>query len=119
MIALIAQATDPANTGLILDASFVTLILGTLVPLVVGVLTKLNASSAIKSISMIVLNAIVALITLSQVGDGSAVFTKEGFIAFATGLIASVAAYLGVWKPIGISGAINEKTAGFGIGKAA
>lgn len=111
---MIAEVTQVA-----IDATYVMLLVSTIIPLLVGLLTKLNASSSLKSIVMIVLNAIAAFITTSTVDDGSAVLTKEGFIAFALGVVTSIATYYGVWKPVGVSAKLNESTAGFGLGKAA
>ena len=106
-------ATD---TELVLDATFVMMFTATLIPLLVGLITKINASSMVKSVSMIVLNALAAFVTTSTLADGSAVFTKEGFIAFGIGVGQSVAIYLGIWKPTGVSEKINLNTAVLGVG---
>jgi hypothetical protein len=111
---MLSQASTSAD--FIVDASTITIFLGFVVPFLVGLLTKLNASPKIQAITLLVINAIVAYVTTSQVADGGAVFSKESFIAFALGLFASISSYFGVWKPTNAAQTVQVLTAPFGIG---
>lgn len=99
-----------------INSLFVTLIVSTLIPLLVGVVTKLGASSSIKVVTMLVLNAVSALFTVGTQQDGTAVISKTAAIYALFGVVQSVALYYGVWKPSGVSAAINTKTSNVGIG---
>lgn len=97
-----------------LNSTIATLIASALIPLVVGLLTKVTASAKLKAIVSIVLNAIQALIVSSVTSDGSAVISTQTLILWAIGVATSIGSYLGVWKPADI----NQKLApSFGLGK--
>ncbi len=87
---------------------------GTIVPILVGLLTKLDASSAVKGLVNLVLSAIAGLIATAVVSDG--VLTKEAVVAGFMALVASVGTYYGVLKPIGVTGSVQRATANVGIG---
>jgi hypothetical protein len=71
------------------------------IPLLVGLLTKLNASSKIKSIAMILFNGLAAL--AYQIDTSGGILTKETASAWAFGIIVSTATYLGIWKPLEVT----------------
>ena len=87
---------------------------GTVVPILVGLVTKLNASSAVKGVVNLVLSTIAGLIATAIAGDG--VLTQAAVVAAFLALMTSVATYYGVLKPVGVTGAVQESTAGFGLG---
>ena len=97
-----------------IDAIFVTAIVGVLIPVFIGTITHLKASSSLKAILSIVLNAIQALIVSSVVANGSAIISKDTFILWITGLVISVATYSGVYKPTGI---VAKLLPNIGLGK--
>ena len=86
-----------------IDAIFVTTVIGVLIPVLVGLLTKLKASSTLKAVLNIVLGAIQSLIVSSMIDGGGALISKNTFILWVLSLIVSVASYVGVYKPTGIS----------------
>lgn len=103
-----------------LDPVFVSLIGGTLIPILTALLTKLNASKGLK--------ALVALVLACALAGGSMIVQTEGVFTWQT-LVLSVAAafsanvvsYVGAWKPIGdtneVPGAILTRNIGFGGSK--
>jgi hypothetical protein len=102
LAALVAQEANVpgADTAaFVVSAPVVTIILGTLIPLVTGILTKATLSPGIKGIITVVLNAVAAAVTTAVVADGSAVFSNQALLTFALGLVASTAAYYNVWNP--------------------
>ena len=82
-----------------LSAVAVTLVLGTVIPLLVGLITKLDAPSKLKGALMIVLNAVQGLIVASQTSTGDAVLSVDALILFVAGVAMSLAAYYGLYKP--------------------
>jgi len=99
------------------DTQLISVVGGVVVPILVGVVTKLRASSGLKSILNAALSAITGAVGAGQVEDGWSfkVFVVSWAITFAI----SIASYYGLYKPTGIAPAMQERTAGFGLGKAA
>lgn len=87
---------------------------GTIVPILVGLLTKLHASPAVRGLLNLVLSAVTGLIAVAVTQDG--VLDKASIVAGFMALVASVGTYYGVLKPIGVTGAIQRATADFGLG---
>ena len=93
--------------------------LGVFIPVATGLLTKLESSSGVKAIVAIVLSVILGVIaeqgqleagqTLDLIAVG-----ESAFLAF----VSNIAAYLGIWKPIGKDETVplQKSTATFGIG---
>jgi len=99
-----------------LDSTIATLIVSALIPLVVGLLTKVSAGAKLKAIVSIVLNAVQALIVSSVTSDGSSVISTQTLILWVIGVATSIGSYVGVWKSVDI----NQKLApSFGLGKSA
>ena len=95
------------------DLTLLTLLSGVIVPLLVGVLSKINASSVVKSVLNLGLTAAASLLAVANQTDFDwKVFVVNWSIAW----VVSVATYYGFYKPSGVSGAVQEKTAGFGVG---
>jgi len=106
-----------ANGVLItIDASLAMFIVGVLLPIVVGIITKLSAPSWLKAVLHMLFAAVASLIITSITLDGTAVISKtSALIAFGT-WITGMATYFGFLMPSGISPAVNTKTARIGIG---
>ena len=95
------------------DLTLLTLLAGVVVPLLVGLLTKLNASSSVKSVLNLGLTAAGALLAVANETD----FDWKVFVVnWALAWTISIATYYGFYKPSGVSGTVQEKTAEFGIG---
>lgn len=87
-------------------------VLGLLVPLAVAMLTRSNASTAVKSVANIALSAVAASVAMIVGTDGGwdwGGFFNAWFNAFLTGIVA----YYGALKPIGIAPVVALKTRGF------
>lgn len=96
----------------------VTIIQALVVPIVTGLLTKASLSSAAKGLMTLVLNAVASLINVAVTADGTAVLSEATLINFGVGLAISVATYLGVYKPAGLTSAPGGRLAPtVGIGK--
>lgn len=96
------------------DAQLITVIGGVLVPILVGLLTKLNAAASLKSILNAALAAVTGALSAGQAVGGWSF--KIFIISWGTTFAVSIASYYGLWKPTGVTGAVQEKTATVGVG---
>jgi hypothetical protein len=95
------------------DMTLYALLVGVVVPLLVGVLSKLNASTGVKAALNLGLTILgTALVTMNQIDWDWKAFA----INFGVGWAVSVATYYGFYKPTEIAPKLAEATAGFGIG---
>lgn len=95
------------------DMTFYALLTGVIVPILVGVLAKLNASSATKAVLNFGLTALgTALVTFNQVDWNWKVFA----VNFGVGWAVSVASYYGFYKPTGVADKVATATADVGVG---
>lgn len=103
-----AGAVDSASNAVAVNGEHVvtvpmwiwTLIVGTVIPLIVGLLTKLNAKPGVKIIINLVLAAISGVIGTAVVADGVAKFSTTAVVLAGLSLVQSIATYLGIWKPL-------------------
>lgn len=95
-----------------IDVPTLSLIVGTVIPLLVGVVTKEVASSAVKGVLNALLSSIAGALTVVIAANGEWVINDIVHGALAT-FIASIATYYGLWKPTGISASVNANTPGF------
>ncbi len=98
-----------------LDTQLIAAVGGVFIPILVGILAKLNAGASIKSILNAALSAITAAIGEAVPGDFD---WKPFIVTWALTFAISIATYYGLWKPTGVAPAVKETTRGFGLGKA-
>lgn len=102
---------------IVLDLATWGLLGGTAVPILVGVLTKINLHPGAKAVVNLLVATLVGLIGTAQVTDG--VLSKEAIFTAGLALITSMATHFGVWKPMQITGStgfVQTATADFGLG---
>ena len=117
LVALVADTLTNPESQVILDAQTISFLCGIVIPLIVGVLTKINASDGLKAVVNALLSALAgALATFTQTGLTSDVDWKTLVISILSVWVVSVATYYGIWKPTGVAGTVNVKTGNFGIG---
>lgn len=96
-----------------IDKPWVAIITGLLLPLVVGLVTKLNASNTVKVAVGIVVAGLAAVITEAIQDDGSAVLGWDTLETFVMVYGTQLLTYLGIWRPL----SLNARTApGTGLG---
>lgn len=96
------------------DPESVVYLVGILVPLLVGVVSKKVASRRVKAVLNAVLSAIAGSTAYLVAVDGGYDFV--GFVNSAVGVfIVSIATYYGLWKPTGAAEGVQNKTSGVGI----
>ena len=97
------------------DTTLITLIGGVLVPLLVGLLTKVSASPAVKAVVNAALSAVNGAVAVAApAGEG---FVWRAFVvAWVTTFVTSAATYYGIYKPTGVAPAVANTTGNVGIG---
>lgn len=95
------------------DMTLIVLVGSVIVPLLVGLLTKLNASSGIKAVLNFGLNGVVAaLATVNQIDFDLKVF----LINWGVGWAVATATYYGLYKPTTVAEKVAEIAPNVGIG---
>jgi len=83
-----------------INSLVVMIAVGSIIPVVTGLVTKLHAHDALKGGITILLSAITALAAQATINDGVSVISKQALILFFVGLVQAEAAYYGLWKPV-------------------
>lgn len=104
------------------DVATLSFLVGTIIPILVALVTRQNASPGVKA-SVNALLAIVAGVLSTLVADAQGEIVTVDLASFATAVgtawITSVATHFGLLAPAGITGAkgtVQRATADFGIG---
>lgn len=96
-----------------LDPQVGSLLVGTVVPLLVGLLSKSRASSGLKAI----LNAVLSVLAGATVAAATGpVEIKTLVVGAISAWVTSVSTYYGLWKPSGVSTAVSNTAPGTGVG---
>lgn len=74
---------------------------GVLLPVLVGLVTRVTAPARVKVIANIVLSGAAALVLNAVNEQGYAVLSEDMVAVFVQQTVIAVAAYLGVYKPLG------------------
>jgi hypothetical protein len=90
-----------------LDAALVAIILGAVIPLLNGLLTKANWSSGVKALLGLALATIAGVITTATTDGGDAVFSQSLLLNTFLSFVAAAATYNNVWKPFGLTSTPN------------
>lgn len=106
-----AVSDTPPSTGIEsgsdslfeLDAAVVNVILGVLIPIVNGLLTKLSTSSAVKAILNLALVSAAALLNTSLTENGDAVLSRSLILNAAMTFIVAATTYTNLWKPLQVT----------------
>lgn len=107
-------ASTSGGSGFTLSAGLVMMISTFVIPIIVGLLTKYNASASLKQFVTAILAAVASLINAATQLDGTAVISKEMLTLAIGTFVLSQATYLGIYKPLDL----NAKTApNLGVGK--
>jgi hypothetical protein len=96
-----APPSAPVGQTLTVSAAGVNILIGVLLPLLLGVLVKPGNPEWVKVIGGIVVAGAATLITEAIRDDGTAVLSWDMFLTFVTVYVPQILAYLGVYKPLG------------------
>lgn len=95
------DASDLSTVAL--AAPIVTIIVGLLIPILNGLLTKLSTSSGVKALLTTFLAGASAVVTNGILADGSSVFTTQTLYTFLITWGISVLSYVGLYKNLGLT----------------
>lgn len=96
-----------------LAAPIVSLIVGLLIPVLNGLLTKVTTSSGVKALLTLGLSTISAIVTNGLLADGSSVFTTQTLYTALITYGVAVLSYVGAYKPLGVtSSLVTDKATG-------
>lgn len=101
----LAADTDLENSESALNLAplAVTAILGTVIPLLTGLVTKLTTSNKVKGVLTLTLSAVAGVVTQSLVDGGGAILSDETLILAALAWVQSIATYVGFWQNFDIN----------------
>ncbi len=93
-----------------MDISVLTLIVGTLLPILVALVTTRVTSSAIKAWLLTAFTLISTVLQALLAATVAGIPFELGAILFAAvqQFIVSIAIYYGLWKPTGIAGSVQD-----------
>lgn len=88
---------------------------GTLIPLLVGLLTKDHAPRAVKSVGLAGLAAVAGAASTAVAGGGNIVW-QDYAVSITVTWVSAVATYYGLWEPTGVAPKVQQVTGRFGVG---
>lgn len=92
-----------------IDVTLLVLLASTVVPFLVGLVVKTNASSRFKAVANTVLSALAGGLAVAIAADGKVVLAAV-LTAMLQTVIGSNATYHGIWKPTGIAASVAGVT---------
>lgn len=114
---ILAEGEKVAQNSMTLDAATVAAAISFFIPLVVSLITKKEASAKVKAGANILGVAVAAVVALYVNREPGVDLTWQAAVwTFASSLVASLAGYQGVWKPLGAKGALENVSPDKGIG---
>lgn len=112
LLAQAAQTTEP--WGIKIGAGLATLVVGTVLPLLVGLITKYEAHPGLKAVLLALFAAIGGLIVNSALDDGSSFISKQGVILAASAFLIAVGMHFGFWKPTTVARKVGQTPGALG-----
>lgn len=108
-----APVTVADGHKFVLTPLVVTIITGLLLPFLIALITKANASSLLKGLVGIVLAFVAAVLERAMLTDGSAIISGGLLVDVGAVYIPQLATYIGVWQHAGLN---NKLAPNLGIG---
>ncbi len=95
-------------------AQWLTLFIGVILPLLVGLVTRWNASAGLRAVLLLALAAIASFLSeaLDAVNTGTTFDAGAALLAAGSAFLVAVGMHFGFWKATGISEAVKN-TGGF------
>lgn len=97
------------------DTQILMVISGTVIPLLVAILAKQNASSGVKAVLNAGLSALSGVVG-TAITNGGHIELKKAILAIFVVWVTSIATHFGLYKPVGASDGVASATSGFGLG---
>lgn len=100
-----------------LDVGFLTFLLGVGIPLLTGLITKVHASSGVKSVVTLTLVVAATAVQRAVTVNGVVDLKTWATTALVTWIVA-ISTYYGLLKPTGTADVVSSVAPNFGIGPA-
>jgi hypothetical protein len=100
------------------DQYWLTMIIAIFLPMLVGLVTKQVASENVKAVLLLLLSAVAGTVVSWQNNNGT-FDVKDAIVTTVLTFVIAVGSHFGLLKPLSITGsqgAIQRKTATFGVG---
>lgn len=97
------------------DVTVLAFLSGSVVPLLTGLVTKIQASSRLKALVNLGLSVVSGCVAYLVTVDGSTTVLGLASAAIST-YLASGLTYNNLWKPTGVAPAVQQATSDIGIG---
>lgn len=91
-------------------AQIISLLVGVVLPLLTGLVTKVATSPAVKAIVLLVLSGVTSVLTdfLASLNGGAAFDLGTALVAALGTFLVGTGMYFGVWKPTGTAVAMQR-----------
>ncbi len=98
-------------------AQVISALVGTVLPILVALVTSRVASGAVKAVALLVLAAVTSFLSewLVALNDGTAFDASQAGFGVLLTFVAAVAFHFGLWKPADVTGS-NGSAAKLGVG---
>lgn len=95
-------------------AQWLTLFIGVILPLLVGLVTRWNASAGLRAVLLLALAAVASFLSeaLDAVNTGTTFDAGAALLTAGSAFLVAVGTYFGFWSPTGIADAL-KRTGGF------
>lgn len=97
-----------------IDMLYLVPLVGTILPILVALVTKKVASSGVKATVLALLSALTGLGTAAISNAGA--ISKEAFVNAFVAWVVGVATYYGLWSNIGVTQKVQDATPNTGVG---
>jgi len=106
------------NTQVTLAPTLLQILVATVLPMLVALVTSRIAAPSVKALTLIVLSAIGGWLTELQASGGTFVL-RNAIVTTVTTLVVAIASHFGIWKPLRItgSGGVIQGVVPIGIGR--
>jgi len=98
------------------DVQLLSMAVGLLLPLLTGIVVKLRADSGVKAVANAVLAAVTGIVATALQSPSEGIPVAETCYAILFAFVSSAASFHSIWRPTGISTAVQESTKTLGIG---
>lgn len=85
------------------SSPLLTTLIGVVIPIVTGIVTKYTLPAGAKAIIMLFLNAVAGFLVTATTADGVAVFSRQTFFTAALSFVVAVASYAGLYRPLNVT----------------
>ncbi len=103
------------DTTVFVDTTVLTMVAGLFLPLITGIVTKLEAGSGVKAVCTAVLAVVTGIISAAIANPEDGIRVVDAGYAILFAFVSAAASYREIWKPTGVAVAVQTATKDFGV----